>query len=132
MNIYSYWIGNFIYDYFMYLIVAVFTACMCSVFNIQSLIAGDALGATWAIILLFGLSNLPLTYIASFLFKDYSSAQSGVYFFNFISGGILATLALVLRTVVTDSNASAGNIARGIAWVLRFIPAFSFGEGLSN
>ena len=130
MNIYSYWIGNFIYDYFLYAIVAGFTGTMCMVFDIQSLTGGDAMGGTWTLILLFGLANLPLTYILTFLFKDYSSAQAGIYFFNFICGGILSTLALVLRTIADKGG--AGEIVRGFSWVLRLIPAYSFGEGLSN
>jgi hypothetical protein len=38
MNIYAYWIGNFIFDYTIYLMVAAFGAGMCQYFNIKGLV----------------------------------------------------------------------------------------------
>jgi len=29
MNVYSYWIGNYVYDFVLYLLVAAFSAGMC-------------------------------------------------------------------------------------------------------
>lgn len=128
MNIYAYWIGNFLFDFSMYFIVAAFAAIMCSAFNVDSLINGDSLGATWIIMIVFGLANMPLTYMAAFLFKDPSNAQAGVYFFNFISGGVVSTLALVLRMI----GDTGGVVARALCWVLRLFPSFAFGEALVN
>lgn len=62
------------------------------------------------------------------IFKDYGNAQGVVYFFNFVSGGIAPIIILVLRWIGTDSN----KIGRGIAWALRLVPSFAFGEGLLN
>lgn len=128
MNIYSYWVGNFIFDYALYAIVAAFAAIMCSAFTVTSLTGNGALGATWALLLLFGLANFPFTYMVCFLFKDYSNAQAAVYFFNFVSGGIITTLSLVLRMI----GDTGGMVIRGLNWVFRFVPAFAFGEGLIN
>lgn len=128
MNIYSYWIGNFLFDFSLYFIVAAFAAAMCSAFDVSSLIDDGAIGATWAILILFGTANFPLTYLACFLFKDYSNAQAAVYFFNFVSGGIIPTLSLVLRMI----GGTGGIVIRAICWVLRIVPAFAFGEGLIN
>lgn len=128
MNIYAYWIGNFIFDYALYFIVAAFVEIMCSAFKIKSLIDGDAIGATWILLIFFGLANFPLTYMLCFLFKDYSNAQAVIYFFNFVSGGILSMIAMVLRMI----GGGGGSAIRGLCWILRLIPAFSFGEGLTN
>lgn len=128
MSIYAYWFGNFIFDFFLYLIVAAFAAGMCMAFNISSLVDGDALSATWILFILYGFANIPFSYIASFLFTDYGNSQAAFYFFNFVAGGLVSVIILVLRMI----GDTAGMVARGLAWPLRLIPAFSFGEGLIN
>jgi ATP-binding cassette subfamily A (ABC1) protein 3 len=128
MSIYSYWIGNFIFDYTLYVIVAIFGAGMCEAFGISSLTSGDANTATWILFIIYGFANIPFTYIVSFVFSDYGNAQAGFYFFNFVAGGILSVVILLLRFI----GSATSSIGRGIAWPLRFIPAYSFGEGLIN
>jgi hypothetical protein len=98
MNIISYWLGNYIYDFILYLIVAIFSVGMCQALKIDSLI-GEAYGATCLLFLFYGLANIPLTYILGYLFKDYGNAQGAIYFFNFVTGGILTIIILVLRWI---------------------------------
>jgi ATP-binding cassette subfamily A (ABC1) protein 3 len=128
MSISAYWIGNYIYDFILYLIVAVFSVVMCQILKIESLTQGYSFTATCLLFLFYGMANISLTYILGYLFKDYGNAQGAVYFFNFVTGGILTLIILVLRWIDTDSN----KVGRGIAWALRIIPSFSFGEGLVN
>ena len=56
------------------------------------------------------------------------SAQTGWYFFTFISGGLLPILTMVLRFLGTDTNP----VGKGLAWFFRLFPAYSFGESLLN
>ena len=128
MSIYAYWFGNFVFDFTLYLIVAFFAAGMCMAFSISSLTEGDALTATWLLFFLYGFANIPFSYLASFLFTDYGSSQAVFYFWNFLTGGLLSVVILVLRNI----GDVAGTVARALAWILRIIPAFSFGEGLIN
>lgn len=128
MIIPSYWLGNFIFDLLVYLVVALLAAGLCMVFDIQSLVSGDALIATWMLFGLYGLANIPFTYVCSFVFENYGNAQAGFYFFNFVMGGIVPTVVLVLRLIGPDT----AKIGMGIAWPLRLIPAYNFGEGLIN
>lgn len=92
------------------------------------MINGSAFTATCLIFLFFGLANIPFTYILGYLFKDYGNAQGVIYFFNFVSGGIVTIIILILRWISDGSN----KVSRGLAWPLRMIPSFSFGEGLIN
>lgn len=128
MSIYAYWFGNFVFDMCVYLVVGGFAAGMCSAFQIKSLTEGDAIYATWIIFVLFGTSNLPFSYIVSYLFTDYGNSQAAGYFWNFVAGGIAPTIIIVLR-FLGDPTATVG---RAIAWPLRLVPAFSFGEALLN
>lgn len=128
MNVAAYWLGNFLYDFVLYLILAIFSVVMCKVLSIQSFTEGSAMTMTVLLFLFYGLANIPFTYILGYLFKDYGHAQGAIYFFNFGSGGIFTTIIIVLRWV----NASSNKAGRGVAWAFRIIPSFAFGEGLIN
>lgn len=127
MRLSAYWIANFVYDYILYAILAIFAVVLCILLSVSSL-TGDSLGATWALFMLYGLAYIPFTYIVAYLFKDYGNAQAGFYFFTFVTGGLLPILTFVLRILGTGTS----SVGRGIAWVLRILPSFSFGEGLIN
>lgn len=124
MNIYSYWVGNYLYDYLLYLIVTVLALIVCLVFEVRVLIEDGALGITIKLFLLFGLANIPFTYILSNLTSNYGHAQAFIYSFNFIMGAIFPYLALVLRW----SNVGYTiQITLTLAWFLRLFPAYAFG-----
>lgn len=127
MKLSSYWLANYLYDYILYLILAVAALILISALDVSSL-TGDSLGATWALFILYGLAYIPFTYIAAFVFKDYGNAQAGFYFFTFLIGGLLSILCFVLRII----SVSANSVGRGLAWFFRIFPCFSFGEGVLN
>ncbi len=99
MNIASYWIGTYIYAFILYLSVAIFSVVMCQILKISALITDDAFAATCLLFLFYGLANIPLTYILGYIFKDYGNAQGAIYFFNFVSGGLVTLIILVLRWI---------------------------------
>lgn len=99
MNVASYWFGNFFYDFLLYAVVAVFSVVMCKVLSVDSLINGTAFTGTCLLFFLFGLANIPLTYMLGYVFTDYGTAQGAIYFFNFVAGGIVPIIILVLRWI---------------------------------
>jgi len=119
----AYWIANFIYDYLLYLCVAMPAAAFCMLLNVSSLTDGNALPATWMLFTFYGLAYIPLTYLLAFIFKEYGSAQSFYFFASFLTGGLFPVLTLLLRMLSASSN----KIGRYIAWGLRSYPAFAFG-----
>jgi ATP-binding cassette subfamily A (ABC1) protein 3 len=123
MRISAYWVSNYIYDFILYMVVAIIAVSICKGFEITSLTKGDAFFATCMLFLFYGLSYISLTYIFAFLFKDYGSAQAGFYFLTFIAGGIAPILTILLRFLGKQSNL----VGRGLAWVLRLYPAYAFG-----
>ena len=128
MNLASYWIGNYLYDLLLYSVVAGISLGICAGLEVEALVEGDALGATAVLFFLYGITNIPLTYIMSYLFKDYGSAQAALYFFNFVAGGILPMIILVLRWISDPNDAvPSGDVGRALGWILRLVPAFSFG-----
>jgi hypothetical protein len=122
MSIVAYWLGNFIYDYILYLILAGYTLLMCKAFNVTPLL-GDAFGVTFMTFILYGLAYIPFTYIMGFVFKDYGNAQAGFYFFTFVAGGLLSMVIFILRSL----GGTAGNVGLYLTWIIRFVPSFCFG-----
>lgn len=127
MNVQAYWFGNFFYDFVLYLLLAGFSVGCCLLLDIQGFI-GESLMATILGFVLYGLTYIPFTYIASYFFKDYGNAQAVYYFFTFVSGGLLPILILILRFLA----GTAGNVGKILSWFLRLIPSYSFGEILIN
>lgn len=122
MKITSYWFGNLIYDYLLYLILAVFAVLMCIVLKVTAY-TGEAYLSIWILFLTYGLAYIPFSYIASFVFKDYGNAQAVFYFFTFVIGGLVSTILFVLRMLGGQISIVGGYIG----WVLRIFPSYCFG-----
>ena len=99
MNLASYWAGNYLNDLFLYLIVAAFSIGMCKALEVEALTEGDAMKATVLLFIFFGAANIPLTYLLGYAFQNYGTAQGIIYFINFVTGGLITTIILVLRFV---------------------------------
>ncbi len=69
MNIASYWVANFIYDYAMYLVIAIAAMLLAMAVDVGPMVEGDGLTATWITFILFGLACVPFTYVLSFGFS---------------------------------------------------------------
>jgi hypothetical protein len=123
MRVSAYWFANFLYDYFMYAIVAVVSAILCSAMKIDSFTTGNAMAATWLLFMLYGLAYVPFTYIAAYIFSDYGNAQAFYFFTTFFMGGMIPILTLLFRMLSTVTNP----VGRYIAWALRIHPSFAFG-----
>lgn len=73
MNIAAYWFGNFIYDYVLYLVLAIFSFLMCLALGADAF-TGNAFGVTVLTFFLYGIAYIPFTYILAYIFKDYGNA----------------------------------------------------------
>lgn len=104
LNVASYWTGNFVYDFLLYLVVAFFSVGMCYALEVEALTEGEAISATILLFVFYGLANIPFTYILAYAFKDYGNAQGVVYFMNFVAGGLITIIILVLRWVDDTSS----------------------------
>jgi ATP-binding cassette, subfamily A (ABC1), member 3 len=123
MNIKAYWAANFIFDFFLYMVVASLSIGAAVVLEVSSLI-NNALLATWGLFILYGLCYVPFTYIVAFYLNEETS------FFNLtlVTGGVIPVLMAALRAITASSNP----VARGLCWLFRLYPSFAFGEGMIN
>lgn len=121
----AYWAANLLFDFLTYLVLGVLIGVLCHAFNLSDFV-GDATAATWLALILYAPANLLFTYLLSFAYDSHELAMAMHYFTNFILTGLLPAIIMVLRTI--GGNSSHGG--RGIAWLLRLLPPFGFGEVL--
>ena len=69
MKLSAYWFANFIYDYLLYLVVAIPSVILCKVLDVTALVTGNAETATWLLFFSYGLAYIPFTYIIAFTYK---------------------------------------------------------------
>lgn len=69
MNIKAYWLANFVFDFLLYMIVAIISIVAAITLDVKSLI-GEALPATWILFILYGLACTPFMYIAAFYLTE--------------------------------------------------------------
>lgn len=134
LNIASYWLGNYLFDFCLYVFVSAIIIALCVLLEVHSFVDDGALNALILLFLLFGLANIPFTYILCYLFKDSGNAQTGIYFFNFAASGLAPMVISIFRMISNyrDDVVPSGTVARKLSWLLRIIPGFSFGDGLVN
>lgn len=118
MSIRAYWLANFAFDFFLYMVISCISIAIAVALNIGAY-TGDALMATWFLYILYGISYIPLNYIMSLALTEETT------FFNatFIVGGLVPSLMAIMRVI----NEGSGLFARGVSWILRLFPAYAFG-----
>jgi hypothetical protein len=93
VNPYTYWLSTYIWDMSMYLLLAALIMIVTVLYGTvvpQEFVSSPESGlAVFLLLLLYGLSVLPLCYLYSFLFDNYSTCQISVTVFNFMTGYVL-------------------------------------------
>jgi len=113
----AYWTGNFLFELVKYYITAGFIILIIWGFD-------KFPDFVWVLILLYGTSMVPFTYILSFLFEAEFSAQMTTILLNFIVGALGGSILIILRILEDTSD-----VAVYLAYILRFIPSFSLAYG---
>ena len=77
------------------------------------------------LLLLYGYSSIPLSYVYSYYFENHSTAQIGIATANFVTGWVMvvADFILALTEKTKDVNAS-------LQYVYRAFPHYNLGKGL--
>ena len=128
---YLYWASTYIWDMMLFLIL---DGCVMIAFFIygkaaSSIFVSDVENslAVFFLLVLYGASSLPLSYIYSFAFENHSTAQISIMTINFMTG-FVAVLAYYIMISIPET-ADAGKTAVNF---FRFFPPYNMGEGLVN
>ena len=114
INIFSYWIVNYIFEFAKYY----FTAGICLILLVFFNFYREYL---YILYLVYGPAMISLTYTISFLFDDESNAQNFIILLNFVLGDLGSIVILILRLIPTMKEN-----AKIIQFFLSLIPTFCF------
>ena len=114
INIFSYWIVNYIFELIKYY----FTGGIC----LLLLWAFDYYEEyLYIFYITYGLGMVSFTYSVSFFFQDESNAQNAIILINFIFGDLASIIVILLRGIN-----SAKKFAKVLEYIFAFIPSFCF------
>lgn len=127
MSLLAYWSSNFLVDIIKYVVPCIAGPLISETLGAETIASGSKIDQLWQLFIYYGLSVTPFSYLFSFVFKDFTAAQTSSFFLNF-GIGFIGGLAL---TVLQLFNGS-GIVTNIIKWPLRLIPTFSLSYGFMN
>jgi ATP-binding cassette subfamily A (ABC1) protein 3 len=117
ISLLAYWLSNFIFELIKYFTTGAICLGMMAAY-------GQIVKEMWIVYFMYGISMIPFTYCFSFIFKLEASAQNFIILKNFLFGALGGSIIFILR--INDSTLT---YAKGIASILRIIPAFALSYG---
>ena len=114
INILSYWIVNYIFEFIKYYFTAGICLILLKLFNFYR----DYL---YIFYLIYGPAMVSFTYALSFLFSNESNAQNAIILINFILGDLSSIIVLLLRALEYTRKTS-----RILQYILSLTPTFCF------
>ena len=125
-----YWLSSFVWDYFYYLIIISLTVLIIGAFGSTAYTASSRnFGSLVLLLILFGWSVLPMSYVMSRFFNDTGSAYMIVFCFTLFSG-IATCVAVFLLSFLADSNKSVVMTYKVLEKFSLLFPSYSLGSGL--
>jgi ABC-type multidrug transport system ATPase subunit len=128
---YLYWIATYSWDISLFLILIAFIFIALAIFgqNAAKVFIGDSISSLclFCLLITYGMSCVPLCYLYSFGFTNFSTAQIAIMVINFMTGFVMV-LAYYIMISVPDTQAAA----KVLVHVFRFFPPYNIGEGLIN
>ncbi|KAH8342539.1 hypothetical protein KR059_012502, partial [Drosophila kikkawai] len=121
VDAFSYWITMFLWDFLIFMLsalMAIFTICAFQVSGYSTFVD---LGRYYALLLIFGLGALSISYVLAGCFTDAATGFIRIAIFNVITGNALYMLYVILSLEVINLK----NIAEKITWYFRIFPHFS-------
>ena len=131
-GIIAYWASLFTWDYLSILIPIIVASAFLPMYSSFRGDSESVLGGV-ILLLLFGLSVIPLTYIMAFRYKLHSSAQTGMLVFSLVSGAILSVISYVCRQVefnLTDNFTLSELDSEYLRYLYLMFPGYALQDGL--
>lgn len=126
VNVFAYWLSNFIVDFIKYLIPALTTIALIYIYDIEFFTERDHSTVIFALFLLYGVAIVLFVYTMSFFFKDPAKGQIILFLLSAFFSTFVVILSYILR-MIDSTRSFAMNF---LEYLLLFMPQFAFGFGL--
>ena len=125
-----YWLGSFVWDYVYYLVIISLTIGIIGLFGSTAYSANVRnFGALIVLLVLFGWSSLPMTYVFSGFLNDTGTAYMVVFCFTLFSG-IASCIAVFLLSFLVASNPAIALTYKIVEKLSLVFPSYCLGSGL--
>jgi ATP-binding cassette subfamily A (ABC1) protein 3 len=121
----AYWLSTFIWDYTTYLVSAGMAIGLIYAFEVDAFTHNAGAIAIVLVFVCFGPALAAFTYVLTFAFTTYSTAQNVVLFINFITGLCLMVVVFVLTLLQLTVEES-----RIMRYAFRIFLPYCFGDAL--
>eukprot|EP00899_Mesostigma_viride_P015099 jgi/Mesvir1/23590/Mv18280-RA.1 len=123
----AYWLATYLWDMLIFVTIAVASLIVFLIYEDVAFVgtASKAAG-TFLIMVLFGASAIPLTYLYSFGFADHAASQVAIAGVNFVTG-----FAMVVASGIMGSLDDTRELNAVLIHFYRLFPQFNLGEGLA-
>lgn len=120
-----YWFSNFFFDLLSYAITVALVIILFFIFKRYEYVGRDTIGATLILFFLYGTSSIWMSYAASFIFRDSTTAANTVLLASFILGVFGVTSVTIL--LLFENTKQQAEITEYYFYVF---PGFALGRGL--
>eukprot|EP00735_Rhodelphis_limneticus_P009137 TRINITY_DN2560_c0_g1::TRINITY_DN2560_c0_g1_i1::g.19179::m.19179 TRINITY_DN2560_c0_g1::TRINITY_DN2560_c0_g1_i1::g.19179 ORF type:complete len:1829 (-),score=670.14,sp/Q84M24/AB1A_ARATH/37.15/0.0,ABC2_membrane_3/PF12698.2/1.1e-20,ABC2_membrane_3/PF12698.2/2.6e-40,ABC_tran/PF00005.22/8e-28,ABC_tran/PF00005.22/9.3e-22,AAA_21/PF13304.1/3.6,AAA_21/PF13304.1/0.00028,AAA_21/PF13304.1/1.1e+02,AAA_21/PF13304.1/0.00011,AAA_15/PF13175.1/1,AAA_15/PF13175.1/5.1e+02,AAA_15/PF13175.1/0.52,ABC2_membrane/PF01061 len=132
VDIFSYWIGLWLCDVFLYMVPCVLSVLIILAFDLEEFIEDGAYGSIWVVFLLYGPSCVSFTYLASNFFESHSTAQTILLLVNVFTGIILMFTAFILQLIAVLNDSISITLLKFLLHLFSFFPPFCLGNAMFN
>ncbi|XP_030379886.1 ATP-binding cassette sub-family A member 3 isoform X2 [Scaptodrosophila lebanonensis] len=128
VKVWTFWLSQLLWDFFTYTITALIVIVTIACFQEDGFTKFSELGRYFLLLLIFGCSVLPFTYIVSLYFKEPATGFARISIINIFAGMALFIVVVVMSFEFFDTKDTA-NI---MGWFFRVFPHFSLAMGLNK
>lgn len=128
INVVIYWMTAFVWDYFLFVFIAILTTTVIGAFQEKGYSTLEELSRIFIVILVFGFAMLPFVYVSAFLFRAPASGFSGLATFLVLASVAMFAVVFSLGLDAFDMK----HVADILTWILSLIPHFALIDAMSN
>ena len=125
-----YWLSAFLWDFFYFMLIVMLTLAVIAAFGVTAYTANARnFASLLTLLVLFGWSSLPMSYVFSSFFSDTGSAYMITFCFTLFSG-IATCISVFLLSFIAAANPAVVNTYQVLDKLSLFFPSYSLGSGL--
>lgn len=120
--VWALWASSFVWDFLAYMVTALLIfICFVAINPSNFFQAPQAAGVLFFLLMMYGWSSIPLSYVFSFLFKTAASGFAILTLINIIAGQMLSMVVYVLSMTGVSGAETAGDV---LHWISSIIPTY--------
>lgn len=128
VNVLMYWITAFLWDYLLFVVIALLMTITIGVFQEDGYSTFQQLGRIYFVLIMFGFAVLPFIYIAAFFFNAPASGFTKMSIIFIFLGVAMYTVVFSMRF----EGFNLAHVADTLTWIFLTVPHFALSNAFSN